>query len=105
MKTKEISRKLISIGIRKVSDLKNGNPDKLYEKLEKKTGTHIDRCVLYVFRAAVYYATTRSWAGGFLPDPVLTLVPLPVACTLTAMFLCGLAALFVVRLEPPANPD
>jgi len=57
---KEISRKLISIGIRKVSDLKNGNPDKLYEKLEKKTGTHIDRCVLYVFRAAVYYATTEQ---------------------------------------------
>ena len=53
---REISKKLTSIGIRKVSDLKNRDPEELYGKLEEKTGLHMDKCLLYVFRAAVYYA-------------------------------------------------
>lgn len=54
---REISKKLTSIGIRKVSDLKNRDPGELYRKLEEKTGLHMDRCLLYVFRSAVYYAS------------------------------------------------
>ena len=54
---REISRKLTLIGIRKVSDLKNRNPEQLYKKLEERTGLHMDRCLLYVFRTAVYYAS------------------------------------------------
>lgn len=54
---REISRKLTSIGIRKVSDLKNRNPEQLYKKFEERTGLHMDRCLLYVFRTAVYYAS------------------------------------------------
>jgi nucleotidyltransferase/DNA polymerase involved in DNA repair len=57
---RELSKKFILIGIRKVSDLKNRDPEKLYKKLERTTGAHIDRCVLYTFRCAVYYASHRK---------------------------------------------
>lgn len=43
---------LRGMGISKVSDLKGKDPEALYESL----GHHIDRCVLYAFRCAVYYA-------------------------------------------------
>lgn len=50
---------LHSLGIRRVSDLRGRDPQALYDRLEKKTGAHVDRCVLYVFRCAVYFATNR----------------------------------------------
>ena len=51
-----LAKDLNSIGIRSVKDLKNKDPEKLYEKLCKKHGK-VDRCVLYTFRCAVYYAS------------------------------------------------
>lgn len=49
---------LISLGIRKVEDLKGKDPQKLYDKLEKLAGMHVDRCMLYVLRSLVYIANT-----------------------------------------------
>jgi nucleotidyltransferase/DNA polymerase involved in DNA repair len=46
---------LRSIGIKSTEDLKNKDPEALYKKLCKKGKT--DRCVLYTFRCAVYYAS------------------------------------------------
>jgi len=43
--------------MRKVSDLKGRDPQKLYDELNSITGKVQDRCVLYVFRCAVYFAT------------------------------------------------
>ena len=54
---KEIAEDFLSIGIRKPSDLKNKNPEQLYDALCKKQGMKIDRCMLYVFRCAVYFAS------------------------------------------------
>ena len=54
---KEISEDLQRLGIRSVENLKNKNPEKLYQKLCKLEGKHVDRCMLYVFRCAVYYAS------------------------------------------------
>jgi hypothetical protein len=51
-----IAKDLRDIGIVSIHDLKDKNPDKLYESLMRKVGNHVDRCVLYVFRCAVYYA-------------------------------------------------
>lgn len=51
------------IGINVVEDLKNKDPEDLYAKLCMIKGYQIDRCVLYVFRCAVYYANEE------LPDP------------------------------------
>ena len=52
-----IARDLWSLGITKVADLKNKNPQKLYDDLCALTNTRMDRCLLYVFRCAVYYAS------------------------------------------------
>jgi hypothetical protein len=47
------------IGIHKISDLKNKDPEELYYQLCVVKEEQIDRCVLYVFRCAVYYATEK----------------------------------------------
>lgn len=52
-----IANDLINIGITKISDLKNKDPEWLYHQSNKYAGVVQDRCLLYVFRCAVYYAT------------------------------------------------
>ena len=47
---------LVDLGIRRVADLRRRNPERLYELLIALRGTHQDRCVLYTFRCAVYFA-------------------------------------------------
>ena len=54
-----IAKDLWGLGIKKVSDLKRRDPERLYRRLCQQEGQHVDRCVLYVFRCAVYYASTR----------------------------------------------
>ena len=44
------------LGIFKVENIKNKNPEKLYEELSGFYASKLDRCVLYVFRCAVYFA-------------------------------------------------
>lgn len=53
-----LAQDLYSLGIRRVADLKRKNPETLYRRLEKLTRSHQDRCVLYTFRCAVYFAQT-----------------------------------------------
>lgn len=64
---KEISEDLWRIGIRKVSDLKNKNPEELYKTMCFEQRQEIDRCMLYVLRCAVYYSKTKH------PKPSLLL--------------------------------
>lgn len=52
-----IARDLYQLGIRSVADLKDKNPEILYQQCCVQQNTKIDRCLLYVFRCAVYYAT------------------------------------------------
>lgn len=52
-----VSEDLWILGLRKVSDLRGKDPEALYNKLCKIQKTHIDRCMLYVFRCAVYFAS------------------------------------------------
>jgi hypothetical protein len=54
-----IAEDFYDIGIRGVADLRNENPEALYEKICLKAGQHVDRCMLYVCRCAVYYATAK----------------------------------------------
>lgn len=54
---KSIAADLYDLGIRSIKELKSKDPEELYAKLGAKQGTHIDRCVLYVFRCAVYFAS------------------------------------------------
>ena len=52
-----LSKDLVDLGYKNVSDLAGEDPELMYEKLMILRGRHIDRCVLYVFRCAVYYAS------------------------------------------------
>ncbi len=47
---------LQDLGIRRVEDLRGTDPENMYDKLCALRGAKIDRCVLYAFRCAVYYA-------------------------------------------------
>lgn len=49
---------LNNIGIYRIEDMKGKDPEKLYAKLEKYEGVHVDRCMLYVLRSLVYVAET-----------------------------------------------
>lgn len=49
---------LSNIGIRTVSDLKGQSPEQLFDRSNEFAGRIQDRCLLYVFRCAVYYAET-----------------------------------------------
>lgn len=56
-----IEKDLIDIGITKISDLARKDPEKLYDRLCKIRNSRIDRCVLYVFRCAVYFAENKDY--------------------------------------------
>ena len=45
-----------ALGLRQVSDLRGRDPEELYLKECLMKGYQEDRCALYVWRAAVYYA-------------------------------------------------
>jgi len=51
---------LRDLGYRQPQDLCGQDPEAMYEALIRLRGVHQDRCVLYVFRCAVYYAATPS---------------------------------------------
>ncbi|MCE5249223.1 helix-hairpin-helix domain-containing protein [bacterium] len=53
---KSMADDLRNIGINTVNDLKGKNPENLYELSNEYAGTIQDRCVLYAFRCAVYFA-------------------------------------------------
>src|SRR5207248_11618027 len=54
-----IASDLYALGIHVPDDLIGRDPETLYEQLCELQGQHVDRCVLYVFRCVVNYATRR----------------------------------------------
>lgn len=54
-----IANDLINIGISSVNDLIGKNPLKLYHQSNQFAGVVQDRCLLYVFRCAVYFAENK----------------------------------------------
>ncbi|HRP30742.1 MAG TPA: helix-hairpin-helix domain-containing protein [Agriterribacter sp.] len=55
---KSIATDLYNIGIRDIYDLKGKDPEVLYNNSNLIAGCVQDRCLLYVFRCAVYFAET-----------------------------------------------
>ena len=53
-----MAKDLRDLGYYKVSDLRGADPERMFKRLKQLHGMPIDRCVLYVFRCAVYYAST-----------------------------------------------
>ena len=60
---KSIAQDLRNIGIHQVSDLVGKDPEQLYAQSNLHAGVTQDRCLLYVFREAIYYAE-----GGREPE-------------------------------------
>lgn len=52
-----LARDLLDLGYSRVESLVNEDPQAMYDTLCQMRGAHIDRCVLYTFRCAVYFAT------------------------------------------------
>jgi len=57
---KSIATDLYNIGIRHIDDLKGKDPEMLYNSSNQFAGCIQDRCLLYVFRCAVYFAETPT---------------------------------------------
>ena len=55
-----ISQDLLDLGFRRVDDLAGKDPQEMFDALCRLRGARIDRCVLYVFRCATYFAGNRS---------------------------------------------
>ncbi len=55
-----IARDLVDLGYKSVEELRGENPGKMYRDLMSLRGTHVDKCVLYVFRCSVYYASNSA---------------------------------------------
>ena len=63
---KKLSQELIDLGYRKVSELSEEDPEIMYQNLMALRDHHIDRCVLYVFRCAVYFASHSTHEAKLL---------------------------------------
>ena len=57
---KKTVQDIANIGIHSVGQLKGQNPEKLYQKLCDFKASPVDRCMLYVLRCAVYYASNTK---------------------------------------------
>ena len=55
-----IEQDLLNIGIKKIADLKGKNPEDLYIQDCLVRGFQEDKCQLYVFRLAVYFADNET---------------------------------------------
>lgn len=60
---KETEKDLIRLGYPTIASLKDADPEEIYRRDCMEQGVAIDRCQLYVYRCAVYYASTPH------PDP------------------------------------
>ncbi len=55
-----MAQDLRDLGYFKVADLAGQDPELMFKRLQLIHGANIDRCVLYVFRCAVYYASEEE---------------------------------------------
>lgn len=60
-----LARDLRDLGYAEVEALRGEDPEEMYDRLIHLRGKRQDPCVLYVFRCAVYFASTSD------PDPEL----------------------------------
>jgi Pathogenicity locus len=55
-----MAKDLRDLGYFSVGELAGQDPELMFKRLQLIHGTKIDRCVLYVFRCAVYFATEKE---------------------------------------------
>jgi hypothetical protein len=52
-----LARHIRKVGVCDPSELRNQDPERMYARLCEIHGRSMDKCVLYAFRCAVYYAS------------------------------------------------
>jgi len=57
---KSIAEDLRGLGYHCVADLRGEDPEEMYDRYSFEHSAPADRCLLYVFRCAVYYASTED---------------------------------------------
>ena len=57
---KKIAADMRNIGIRCIDNLRGQRAEELYQRLCDFKASPVDRCMLYVFRCAVYYASNSQ---------------------------------------------
>jgi hypothetical protein len=57
---KNMARHLINAGYSTIESLKGQNPEEIYHKDCAYQGCQVDRCALYVYRLAVYFADNET---------------------------------------------
>lgn len=60
---KSMAVDLYNLGYRSPGELKGNDPEIMYARSCALAGAKLDRCVLYTYRCAVYFAGTKN------PDP------------------------------------
>lgn len=58
---KRIANDLWSLGFRSLQEISGQDPESMYLRLCEIQGTHVDRCMLYVFRCVVYYTSHEQY--------------------------------------------
>lgn len=56
---KKTAEDLWGMGMRSATDLADREPQELYDELCVRQGCAVDRCMLYVFRCAVYFVSNE----------------------------------------------
>jgi Pathogenicity locus len=54
-----LSRDLLDLGFQSLEQLRDQDPENMYHSICAIRGAHIDPCVLYAFRCAVYFASNQ----------------------------------------------
>jgi hypothetical protein len=57
---RSIAEDLWNLNFRSMQELARQDPEAMYYQLCVQQGQQVDRCMLYVFRCAVYYASNRQ---------------------------------------------
>lgn len=56
---KTVEQDLLRLGYDTIASLRGANPEEIYQRDCLERSTQIDRCMLYVYRCAVYFAETE----------------------------------------------
>lgn len=57
---KATEQDLIRLGYPTIASLRGVDPEELYSQDCAERGVQLDRCVLYIYRCAVYYASHKA---------------------------------------------
>lgn len=57
---KKIAEYFWDIGLRSFDDVRASKPEILYERMCQHMGYPVDRCMLYVFRCAIYFVSEKE---------------------------------------------